>query len=158
MYQHITVPLDGSELAECVLPHLSAIAGGCNVNKVTLARVVEPVYIPGELEPDLPRKEHQQLLERVKAATMKDARSYLDRVAKQLKHDGIKVRSEVLYGDAADEIADYVKKKGVDLVIISTHGRSGPSHWVWGSVASRILRSVCAPVFMVRAPGCFPGI
>jgi nucleotide-binding universal stress UspA family protein len=41
-----------------------------------------------------------------------------------------------------------------DLIIIATHGRSGVSRWVWGSVAERILRSACVPVLMVRAPGC----
>jgi nucleotide-binding universal stress UspA family protein len=46
----------------------------------------------------------------------------------------------------------------VDLIIIATHGRSGVSRWVWGSVADRILRSSCVPVLMVRAPGCVPGI
>jgi len=46
----------------------------------------------------------------------------------------------------------------VDLIVIATHGRSGVSRWVWGSVADRILRSACVPVLMVRAPGCFPGI
>jgi len=155
MYQHIMIPLDGSELAECVLPHLVAIARGCTVSQVTLIRVAESIHIPGELEPDFPPMAHQQLMERVKSVNMKDAKSYLARVAKQLKYGGLKVRSEVLYGNPADELANYVKKNGVDLVIISTHGRSGPSHWSWGSVASRTLRYVGVPIFMVRPPECF---
>ena len=50
MYQHIMVPLDGSELAECVLPHVEAIAGGCSVNQVTLVRVVEPLHLYGGID------------------------------------------------------------------------------------------------------------
>jgi nucleotide-binding universal stress UspA family protein len=55
-------------------------------------------------------------------------------------------------------IADYASKNDVDLIIIATHGRSGVSRWVWGSVADHILRSACVPVLMIRAPGCVAGI
>jgi nucleotide-binding universal stress UspA family protein len=63
-----------------------------------------------------------------------------------------------MVGKVAESIADYATKNGVDLIIIATHGRSGVSRWVWGSVADRVLRSACVPVLMVRAPGCVPGI
>ena len=56
---------------------------------------------------------------------------------------------------AVDDILVHPRDR--DLVI-ATHGRSGVSRWVWGSVADRILRSACVPVLMVRAPGCVPGI
>jgi nucleotide-binding universal stress UspA family protein len=55
-------------------------------------------------------------------------------------------------------IADYAEKHGLDLIMIATHGRSGISRWVYGSVADRVLCSACVPVLMVRAPGCTPGI
>ena len=55
-------------------------------------------------------------------------------------------------------LADYATKNQVDLIVIATHGRSGVSKWVWGSVADRTLRSACIPVLMVRAPGCVAGI
>ena len=55
-------------------------------------------------------------------------------------------------------IAEYATKNEIDLIVIATHGRSGVSRWVWGSVADRILRSACVPVMMVRAPGCVPGV
>ena len=47
---------------------------------------------------------------------------------------------------------------GTFFVIIASHGRSGVSRWMWGSVADRILRAACVPVLMVRAPGCGPGV
>ena len=85
---------------------------------------------------------------------MNTARSYLDQIAKRLKGKGITAQSEVLYGKVAGEIAEYANENEVDLIVLSTHGRSGISRWVWGSVTDRILRSACAPVFMVHAPGC----
>jgi nucleotide-binding universal stress UspA family protein len=60
----------------------------------------------------------------------------------------------VIYGKAADAIADYGDTKDFDLILIATHGRSGVSRWVWGSVADKIMRSACVPILMVRAPGC----
>ena len=66
--------------------------------------------------------------------------------------------AEVLEGNPAHTLAEYAEKNQFDLLVIATHGRSGVSRWVWGSVADRILRSACVPVLMVRAPGCVPGI
>jgi len=154
MYQHVMVPLDGSELAECVLPHLEVVARGCNVKKVTLVRVVEPLHMYGGVESHIPPEERQRL----EADAINIAKSYLDRMVERLKQGGLTVESEVLYGKVTDELADYANKNEVDLVIISTHGHSGVSRWVWGNTADRILRAVCVPVFMVRAPGCVPGI
>ncbi|HYB20519.1 MAG TPA: universal stress protein, partial [Thermodesulfobacteriota bacterium] len=74
------------------------------------------------------------------------------------KYDGARVESAVLHGRAADALAEFATKNRIDLIVIATHGRSGVSRWVWGSVADRILRSSCVPVLMVRAPGCVPGI
>lgn len=155
MYDKIMVPLDGSELAECVLPHVQAIAGGCNANNVIFIRVVEPFYVPeyvyasvvGAIAP-----------EEVDAENKAQAKKYLDKVISGLKLGDTKSKAEVILGKPADELAKYATKNKVDLIIIATHGRSGVSRWVWGSVADRVLRSSCVPVFMVRAPGCVPGI
>jgi nucleotide-binding universal stress UspA family protein len=58
----------------------------------------------------------------------------------------------------AEEIAFYAKHPGCDIIVMASHGRSGPSRWAYGSVADRVLRASCVPVLMVRAPGCVPGI
>ena len=154
MYQHIMVPMDGSDLAECVLPHVETISGGCNIGKVTLVRVVAPFHLHDYAEERLPRKERQRL----EAKGKENARIYLDRIVEQLKNKGITAQAEVLIGDTVKELVDYANKNDVDLIVISTHGRSGISQWVWGSVADRILRASCVPVLMVRAPGCVLGI
>lgn len=154
MYQHIMVPLDGSELAECVLPHVEALAIGCNVSRVTLVRVVTPLHLYGGAESGLPPEERQ----RVEADSMDVARAYLDRMVTRLADMGVSAQAEVLFGNIIDSLVDYASKNGVDLIILATHGRSGVSRWVWGSVADRTLRAAPVPVLMVRAPGSTAGI
>ena len=71
----------------------------------------------------------------------------------RLAGTGVMTNSEVLYGgDVVGELVDYAEKNEVDLIIIATHGRSGVSRWVWGSIADRILRAARMPVLMVRSP------
>ncbi len=154
MYKKIMVPLDGSELAECVLPHVEAISKGCEVKDVVLVRVVEPL----DLQPDTYMALSGDELLRIESGRKSEAEEYLKKATKQLQESVIRVRSEVLSGKTAESLAEYASKNGVDLIVIATHGRSGISHWYWGSVAERVLRSTCVPVLMVRAPGCFLGI
>jgi len=154
MYKKIMVPLDGSDLAECVLPHAEAIAMGCAVKNVTFVRAVEPLHLPSSSE-WVPTPEERQ---RIESSHRSDAQDYLHQLVGPLKYDGVDIQSEVIMGKAAESLADYAEKNGVDLIVIATHGRSGVSRWVWGSVADRIVRSACVPVLMVRAPGCVPGI
>ena len=155
MYKKIVVPLDGSPLAECVLPHVEALARGCLVNEIIFLRAVEPFQYPtyaGEVT-ITPAE-----VERINAGNKLEAEDYLRKLTDRFKFEKIPTGWEVLLGVAAERIADYGSKNRADLVVIATHGRSGLSRWVWGSVADRILRSACVPVLMVRAPGCFPGV
>jgi len=152
MYQHVMVPMDGSELAECVLPHVESIAGGCHVSRVTLVRVVEPLRIPGGMESRLNPEERQHL----EANDMNIAKDYLEQVSKRLAKNGISVESVVLFGHVAEQLVNYEKENGVDLVIIATHGHSGVKRWVWGSVTDKILKASSAPLLVVRVPGYKP--
>lgn len=153
MYKKILVPLDGSELAECVLPHVESIAKGCGVGSVVFVRALDTsmpsatfAYIGESL-----RKE-------IEEGNEKAARKYLDELVGRVRLDGVEVKKQLIFGKAAESIAEYATGNDVDLITIATHGRSGVSRWTWGSVADRILRSACVPVLMVRAPGCVPGI
>ena len=154
MYQKIMVPLDGSNLAECVFPHVGALATGCRVSSILLVRVVEPFHQPSTTEFVLSPEEIQRVEQEMRAS----AENYLSQVMQRVKFNQANVKSEILNGRAAEVLADYAAQNGVDLIVIATHGRSGISRWIWGSVADRILRSSCVPVLMVRAPGCVPGI
>ena len=153
MYKKIMVPLDGSDLAECVFPHLSALAEGGQVKNIVFVRVVEPFHQPtGDFVID------QKQITKIETDNKLEAEAYLKKVVNRVKYDGVNVQSQVLFGRVAEGLADFAAKNQVDLIVIATHGRSGVSRWVWGSVADRILRSSCVPVLMVRAPGCAPGV
>jgi nucleotide-binding universal stress UspA family protein len=155
MYQKVMVPLDGSELAECVFAHMEALAKGCLVKELVLIQAVKPYQYPtyaGELTIT------SEEIDQINTANKKDAETYLKQLGDRFKYENVKVRWEMLTGDPAETLADYAKKNQADLILMATHGRSGVSRWVWGSVADRLLRSACVPVLMVRAPGCFPGI
>jgi len=154
MYQKIMVPLDGSELAECVLPHVETIAQAGGVQSVVFVRAVEPFSMSSVRgDPDFTEEQMKEIDSR----TIVAAKNYLDQLVSRLDYGSVKVQSEVVTGKVAESLADYATKNEVDLIVVATHGRSGVSRWVWGSVADRLLHSSCVPVLMVRAPGCIPG-
>ena len=153
MYEKIMVPLDGSELAECVLPHVEGFIKGCHVSNVVFVRVVEPITAPvGNVY--IGREESRER-ESTRKSAVKD---YLNQIVDRLKHEGTELYSEVLVGRVADSLADYTEKNDIDLILIATHGRSGVTRWVRGSIADKILRYSNVPVLMVRAPGTKGGI
>jgi nucleotide-binding universal stress UspA family protein len=165
MYQKILVPLDGSKLAECALPHVEELAKGCDTGQVILVSVTERIAgyrviesqtmtLGGQLSPG----PGERLVPEAVGKMERQARRYLGRVAKKLEAKGIKVLTEVLLGKPAEEIAFYAANNGCDLIIMSSHGRSGPSRWTHGSVADKILRASSVPVLMIRAPGCGPDV
>jgi nucleotide-binding universal stress UspA family protein len=156
MYKKIMVPLDGSSLAECVLPHVEALAKAEGVERVILVRVAEPFSLtPVRGEQGWFSEEEENKIDSRSRAV---AQEYLDQLASQLNYGQVSIQKEVLFGKTAPSLAEYANKNKVDLVVIATHGRSGVSRWVMGSVADRLLRSLHTPVLMVRAPGCTPSI
>ncbi len=149
-YQHVIVPLDGSELAECVLPHLEAVASNCQITTVELIRSVPPPEVRYTV--GFPVDEKQEAA--IYAEDVKETEEYLSKIKARLDASRMTVTIKVLKGKTVDVLADYIKASDADLLLMSTHGRSGPSRWYWGSVADKLLRSICTPIFMVRAPGC----
>ena len=153
MYKKIMIPLDGSELAECVLPHVVAFIKEFNISDVTLVRVLEPeISYSGEytIAPEI--------LAEKESVNKSSAKDYLNQVVKRLEHEGTALHTEVLVGRVTERLIDYAEKNDVDLVLMATHGHSGVTRWVRGSVADKILRSANVPVLMVRAPGTKGGL
>jgi nucleotide-binding universal stress UspA family protein len=165
MYKKILVPLDGSKLAECSIPHVEELASGCGTEQVILVSVTERIegYRVFEnhtetLGEQLSHGAGERLVPEAVGKLERQARRYLTRIAKTLEAKGINVQEEVLLGKPADEIALYAANERCDLIVMASHGRSGPSRWARGSVADKILRTSSVPVLMIRAPGCVPGI
>lgn len=146
MYEEILVPLDGSELAEHALPHARALSKAFDA-RMTLLCIVETVQMysqPGMIGPavSVPLDVKEE---------MKNLKGYLDNIAGELKKEGITARTEVREGDPASEICDYADQNDEDIIVMSTHGRSGIQRWVYGSVADKVLRSANVPVLLIRS-------
>jgi nucleotide-binding universal stress UspA family protein len=160
MYRKIIAPLDGSKLAECALPHLEELAKAIKPDEIVLLSVTE--RIAGRTRApemgELVGVSGGAAVEVEVGKLQKQAERYLERIARQLRSKGIKVRTEVLRGSPAEEIVRYAEENAVDLIVMASHGRSGPSRWAFGSVADKVFRASCVPVLMIRAPGCVAGV
>jgi nucleotide-binding universal stress UspA family protein len=150
----ILVPLDGSQTAESVLPHVEALAKqrGAEDIEVTLIRICEPVFVTADYpEASMPLTwdEHvQRMQDHVKEIAIQ----YLNKIQKRLEYSGLKVTSVILMGKAVDEIINYAQENSPNLIVMSTHGYSAINRWEYGNVADKVLYGVSSPVFLVR-PG-----
>ncbi len=150
MYRKILVTLDGSELSECVLPHVEAFRKGFPECEVVLMRVVETSFDAVSAHSDAISPEQWRTRE---ASLKEDNEEYLRKVAEKLGPEGGPVRAEVAAGRIEDRIVSCADSENVDLILMATHGRTGVKRWVMGSVAEKVLRSSTVPVLMIRAPG-----
>jgi nucleotide-binding universal stress UspA family protein len=150
MYQKILAPLDGSPLSECTLEHVKAIAAGCNAQRVVVLRVVEPVHAQDMAAYAEAGTDVDLILREAEAG----AKSYVDRVVAGLRQSGIAAEGLVKVGWPADTIIQYAAENSFDLIIMSTHGRSGITRFFMGSVAERVTRHSPIPVLTVTPPGC----
>jgi len=150
MYSKILVPLDGSELAENVLPHVESIATRYKAEVHLLTIIHKPFVSQTFSDVELT----EPIIEKAVGKEEAGADSYLNKVAKELKAKGIKVDTHVHMGKPAEEIAIHAEVSGCDLIVIATHGHSGPSRLAFGSSADKLLKTSCVPVLMVRPPSC----
>jgi nucleotide-binding universal stress UspA family protein len=148
MYRKIMAPMDGSELAECVIPHVQVLATGCQAETVVFVRVVEPIILPASAGDYM----SPAIWTRIESEQQVLAENYVKDLATRVAIDGVDVRTEILEGSVAQSLVDYAAKSEIDLIVVATHGRSGISRWVWGSVAGRIIHSSTVPVLIVRSP------
>lgn len=151
MYQKILIALDGSELSECSLEHARAIAQGCNVADVIVFRAIEP--LSAQTISALAEAGDGSLRKAVEQ-NERDAQDYVLKVQNNLKTRGIATRAVTVKGRAADEMLSYAERNGVDLIVMSTHGRSGLSRFFFGSVAEKVSRHSRVPVLLISPQGC----
>lgn len=123
-FRRVLVPLDGSEASRAVLPGAERFARLFESELLLLT--VETDDAPGAAE---------------------DARA----TAERLKKEGVKAATLHLKGDPASEILDAAEAENADLIAMATHGRSGVSRWVFGSVTERVLRESTIPLLVVRS-------
>ena len=148
MFKRILVPLDGSELAETALEPAGTIAqdqGGeliltsVSAHKHVIAPGAAgygPVILDGEFELDLDKSE-----------------AYLNSIRQTIEHSGVTIQTRVVAGDVAGKIVDLAAEEKVDLIVMTTHGYSGITRWMLGSITERVLRGAPCPVLVIRCVG-----
>jgi nucleotide-binding universal stress UspA family protein len=142
VYKRVLVPLDGSELAEEVLPFLMEIAGPLDMS-VVLLRVLESI-------PPMAVEGTRHVTVDDVAGRQRDAQEYLAPIAAGLRARGADVTPEVRMGRPETEILGAARDVGADLIAMSTHGRSGLGRLLFGSVAEQVLRNADVQVFLMR--------
>lgn len=141
MFDRILVPLDGSSLAECVLPHVVALARTFSA-QVELVHVLACNAGKGG-DPIDPLGWEMRKAE---------ARSYLDEVCAQLTETGIDtVSANLLEGEPAQRIVEFTQSSDIDLIVLSSHGQAGLSCWNVSSVVRKVIQRANRSIFLVRA-------
>jgi|WetSurMetagenome_2_1015567.scaffolds.fasta_scaffold15612_4 nucleotide-binding universal stress UspA family protein len=151
MYKKFLVPLDGSELGECVFEHLKVLVRGCNVPEVVLFHVIEP--LSAQTVSALVQA-GADTLNRVEQDIKNDAAAYMSKTTRKIAADDINAVSVIVEGNAADEILKYAAGNNIDMILLSTHGRSGISRFFMGSVSTRVVNHSTVPVLVISPPGC----
>jgi nucleotide-binding universal stress UspA family protein len=159
-YRRMMVTLDGSELAAQALPHARVLAG-CLGAEVVLFRVIQTndenmgaieglftgmIAFEGGVANMTDTRRHE-FVEKL----VNDAATALEEVAIEFEQQNIPVQTVVQLGSPAAAIIDYADESDIDLIVMSTHGRTGVARWVYGSVADRVLRGASCPVLLVRS-------
>jgi nucleotide-binding universal stress UspA family protein len=145
MYRKILVPLDGSKTAEGVLPHAQALAYSEGAELILVNVAANPAMDYVFSDPGLAQQAEQ--------AQEEQSQSYMAKVEKQLEAAGFRVSTQLRVGAVADVILDVAEEMQVDLIAMSTHGRTGAARWLLGSVADRVVRASKIPVLLIRAQG-----
>jgi len=142
MLQHVLVGLDGSPLAESIVPYVSALAKKLHTD-VTLLHVVP-------LMSSLQQGEFHHFLGPLLQQEEKQAYDYLERVAQQFVESGIEAQHRLVIGEAAAEILHAAEQENIGLIALATHGRSGLQRWIYGSVAEKVLHATHTPLLLMR--------
>lgn len=144
-YKKIVVPIDGSGWSEMTLPHAARIAKNNDAEVILLhvyrsanAEYQDSVAAANQSE-EFVDQEYEAIKQRLITAR------------NDLRAQGVKVRGHIMHGRSpAFNICRYVKDEGADLVIMSTHGRTGLARFVFGSVAQKVMQGLEVPVLLIR--------
>ncbi|MBK8421293.1 universal stress protein [Candidatus Villigracilis saccharophilus] len=145
MYRKILVPLDGSKVAEGVLPHAKSLAYSEGAELILLTVGANPALDYAFSDPGLAQQAIQEQEDR--------SSKYITEIEAQLKSAGFKTSTQMRVGAVADVILGVAEELQVDVIAMSTHGRTGPARWLLGSIAERVVRNSNIPVLLIRAKG-----
>lgn len=147
LVKKILLPLDGSKIGESAVSATEMLARAFKA-EVVLFQAGETIIVSGGFDDGQFHAEPtQQDLDRRKAFGL----AYLEGVRKPFKEGRLKTSSVLVLGPAPDLIMDYADENSIDLIAMSTHGRSGIGRWVYGSVTDKVLHAGDTPLLVVRA-------
>lgn len=145
-YQKIVVPLDGSGWGQRAVTHAIDIARS-NDSEIILLHVFKPPA--REFTPELALARQDEQIQELR----EQMKQYLVGVRAELRNEGIRTRTQYIEAEGADVarlICDFVNEEGVDLIVMSTHGRTGLGRLLFGSVARDVMECVSVPVLLVK--------
>jgi len=145
VYSKILVPLDGSKVAEGVLPHARALAYSEGAELILLSVGANPAMDFAFSDPGLAQTAIEEQEEKSK--------KYIDSIEADLKSAGFQTSTLLRVGSVAETILEVAEELQVDVIAMSTHGRTGPARWLLGSIAERVVHSSKVPVLLIRAKG-----
>jgi nucleotide-binding universal stress UspA family protein len=150
MFKKILVCLDGSRLAEQIMPYATEEAIRFQGKLVLLQVVQEPIAFSPGIPGDAPVPIQTDIMVEGTKEALDRARDYLEKLAAPLRKKGIQVKTVAIPGTAGEAILDYANTNSVNLIAIATHGRGGLRRAVFGSVADHVLRESGLPVLVIR--------
>lgn len=159
MYERVLIPLDGSELAEGILPYMEELARRFDSELILLQAVTSAMAplaggtVPGVVSSPTGAKISAEAAQEAVRAEMRAAQDYLASIGQRLQGKQIRARVEIVEGSPGAVILETAAKSDVSLIAMSTHGRGGLGRLVFGSVADEVVRSSRVPVFLVRPEG-----
>jgi len=149
MYKTILVPLDGSELAEAILPHVEELAR-LGRGSIIFVQIIEIPHLVDQVKGDafeaLPHMTAVDI-----DRQMQEARHYLDTLAERVRARGVEARGLVEYGPVVATILRIARQESAALIAMASHGRGGLADVYYGSVAAGILQRIDRPLLIVRA-------
>jgi nucleotide-binding universal stress UspA family protein len=145
MYHKILVPLDGSKRAERILPHVESLAATYGA-KIILLRVVQIVVVDDGYK-NIKYEESMAANRRA----LKKAEVYLDEVAGRFKTNGLKVEEITQTGPVVETILEKAAEKAVDLIAMTSHGRTGLPRVFYGSIAAGVIHRIDRPLLVIRS-------
>jgi len=145
MYRKILVPLDGSKVAEGVLPHAKSLAYSEGAELILLNIAANPAMDFAFSDPGIAQSAMAEQEER--------SRKYMTDIEQELKSAGFKTSTLLRVGSVAEVILGVAEELQVDVIAMSTHGRTGPARWLLGSIAERVVHNSKIPVLLIRARG-----
>jgi nucleotide-binding universal stress UspA family protein len=145
MYKKILVPLDGSQRAEAILPHVEDLASRYQ-STILLLQVVEPSIAytsPYDVYPELSLEDAERRAE--------DVSDYLSNLASRFQGEGLSTQCHVGHGPVVTAILELANSEDVDLIAMASHGRTGLARVFYGSVAAGVLSHLDRPILLVRS-------